>query len=248
MATKAKGSRASMRETTQRCAIKALDEALAAGGVTIGYGDGMIALRSLETRNLILSELPDEAIAVWEPASEGMAELRGSEYGDFLGYVKIVAPGWLNSRMCPIRRAVSRKQRAEQLAPGKAAHTPGPWYTSRLPEVHVWAAGTPRVAFVPLRDVSINEQAANAALISAAPDLFKAAKLALEWMRAAGAAGELGDMPDPTFDELEQAITKASLPDLAQSHDSQACADAQCVECADLDPHQTEEGSAGRRR
>lgn len=57
----------------------------------------------------------------------------------------------------------------------KTTHTPGPWDWSPAPEFHVWAKGTPRIAIVPLRDVSINEQEANARLIAAAPELLEVA-------------------------------------------------------------------------
>lgn len=50
-------------------------------------------------------------------------------------------------------------------------HTAGPWSINDWPharsEISIGAAGTPRVAIIPLRDVSINEQKANARRIVA---------------------------------------------------------------------------------
>lgn len=54
-------------------------------------------------------------------------------------------------------------------------HTPGPWsindWTQANTDIAIGAVGTPLIARVMLRDVSINEQKANAHLISAAPEL-----------------------------------------------------------------------------
>lgn len=56
------------------------------------------------------------------------------------------------------------------------AHTPGPWSINDWPQassdIAVGAAGTPVIARVPLRDVSINEQKDNARLIAASPVLL----------------------------------------------------------------------------
>lgn len=55
-------------------------------------------------------------------------------------------------------------------------HTPGPWSINDWPQANsdiaVGAVGTPLVARVPIRDVSIVGQMANARLIAAAPDLL----------------------------------------------------------------------------
>lgn len=65
-------------------------------------------------------------------------------------------------------------------APGTDApmHTKGPWSINDWPQattdIAIGAVGTPLIAKVPLRDVSINEQKANAKLIAAAPDLLDA--------------------------------------------------------------------------
>ena len=50
-------------------------------------------------------------------------------------------------------------------------HTPGQWHVDTA-SFTIWAPGTPIVATVPLRDVSINEQKANAILIAKAPELL----------------------------------------------------------------------------
>ena len=53
-------------------------------------------------------------------------------------------------------------------------HTPGPWSINNWPQrdssIAIGAIGTPLIARVKLRDVSINEQNANARLIAAAPE------------------------------------------------------------------------------
>lgn len=86
--------------------------------------------------------------------------------------------------------------------------TPGPWSINEWPQtasdIAIGAVGTPLITKVPLRDVSINEQKANANLIAAAPDLFNALLVAeesvgdldsLEIVRAAlaKARGEIHD-------------------------------------------------------
>jgi hypothetical protein len=57
-------------------------------------------------------------------------------------------------------------------------HTPAPWSINDWPQANadiaIGAVGTPLIARVLLRDVSINEQQANAAMIAAAPDLLDA--------------------------------------------------------------------------
>jgi hypothetical protein len=55
-------------------------------------------------------------------------------------------------------------------------HTPGPWSINSWPQatsdIAIGAPGTPCIARMPLRDVSINEQRANAVLIVTAPDML----------------------------------------------------------------------------
>lgn len=57
-------------------------------------------------------------------------------------------------------------------------HTPGPWHIAKYSPsgsyTDIYANGTPLIAKVILRHVSINEQKANARLIAAAPDLLEA--------------------------------------------------------------------------
>lgn len=61
-------------------------------------------------------------------------------------------------------------------------HTPGPWSINDWPQANtdiaIGAVGTPLIARIPLRHVSINEQKANARLIAAAPELLEALKVA----------------------------------------------------------------------
>lgn len=64
----------------------------------------------------------------------------------------------------------------------KTEATPGPWsindWTQAKTDIAIGAVGTPLIARVMLRDVSINEQKANAHLIAAAPDLLEVARSA----------------------------------------------------------------------
>ncbi len=57
-------------------------------------------------------------------------------------------------------------------------HTPGPWSINNWPQadssIAIGAVGTPLIARVFLRDVSINEQKANAHLIVAAAEMLAA--------------------------------------------------------------------------
>ncbi len=61
-------------------------------------------------------------------------------------------------------------------------HTPGPWTVNAWPqrhdEIRIGAVGTPLICAIMVRDVSINEQKANARLIAAAPELLEALKVA----------------------------------------------------------------------
>lgn len=63
-------------------------------------------------------------------------------------------------------------------------HTPGPWSINDWPQANtdiaIGAVGTPLIARIPLRHVSINEQKANARLIAAAPDLLAALLMVLD--------------------------------------------------------------------
>ena len=61
--------------------------------------------------------------------------------------------------------------------------TPGPWSINEWPQaasdIAIGAVGTPLIAKVSLRDVSINEQKFNAHLIAAAPELYEALEFLL---------------------------------------------------------------------
>ena len=65
-------------------------------------------------------------------------------------------------------------------------HTPGPWTVNAWPqrhdEIRIGAVGTPLICAIMVRDVSINEQKANARLIAAAPELLEALILARRYM------------------------------------------------------------------
>lgn len=59
-----------------------------------------------------------------------------------------------------------------------STHTPGPWTINECPQdctdIRIGAHGTPKIASVHLRDMSMLEQQANARLIAAAPELLAA--------------------------------------------------------------------------
>lgn len=63
--------------------------------------------------------------------------------------------------------------------------TPGPWFINDWPQANtditIGGAGIPLIAKVPLRDVSINGQKANAHLIAAAPELYAALDAIMEY-------------------------------------------------------------------
>lgn len=60
----------------------------------------------------------------------------------------------------------------------KTAYTAGEWSVNDWPQsgadICIGAVGTPLIARIPLRDVSINEQRANARLIASAPAMLDA--------------------------------------------------------------------------
>lgn len=85
-------------------------------------------------------------------------------------------------------------------------HTPGPWAINNWPQagtdIAIGATGTPLIARVALRDVSINEQKANASLIAAAPALLELCERALRALSE-------DDFPG-LRDDLRAAITQAT--------------------------------------
>lgn len=87
-----------------------------------------------------------------------------------------------------------------------AEHTPRPWSVNEWPQANadmsVGAVGTPRVAIIPLRDVSINEQKANARLIAAAPELLEAAENILSAYRMLVDSGDCGCWDSSKVDEV----------------------------------------------
>ena len=95
--------------------------------------------------------------------------------------------------------------------------TPGPWSINEWPQaisdIAIGAVGTPLIAKVPLRDVSINEQKANAHLIAAAPELYEALEKIRHWGESQHKAQSKGG--HATFDMMmlrEQIDTaKAAL-------------------------------------
>ena len=85
-----------------------------------------------------------------------------------------------------------------------AKHTPGPWRVNLVPgEYQIRGVSTlEKSGYIGGLVRGSNEQAANAHLICAAPDLLTAAQLALDWLESTGADGS----PLPT---LRAAIAKA---------------------------------------
>ena len=91
----------------------------------------------------------------------------------------------------------------------KTKHTPGPWTINEWPqsdrEISIGAIGTPLIAKAFQRDVSINEQKANARLIAAAPELLQCL------INAKAAIEALSDGNDtPLIKEIENTIQKAT--------------------------------------
>ena len=86
-----------------------------------------------------------------------------------------------------------------------SAHTPGPWTEGYLPQHRmriVAEGGKTTICDVALWVADYSEQAANARLIAAAPELLEACKAVLPLVRNSGASGHYGD-------KLAIAIAKA---------------------------------------
>lgn len=83
-------------------------------------------------------------------------------------------------------------------------HTPAPWsineWLQKDSRISIGANGTPLIAYVPIRDVSVNEQKANAALIASAPDLLSA----LEYLREC-----IENVTEPAMSAVNAAISHA---------------------------------------
>lgn len=92
-------------------------------------------------------------------------------------------------------------------------YTQGPWSINEWPQattdIAIGAVGTPLIAKVPLRDVSINEQVANALLIAAAPDLLEAlTRVVGFWDRLNFDGSAINDL----HADARAAIVKATTP------------------------------------
>ena len=91
-------------------------------------------------------------------------------------------------------------------------YTKGPWSINRWPhssaDMSVGAVGTPKVAIIPLRDVSIKEQEANAYLIAAAPDLLVALERVIE---------EYADLPPKVLEEIAPDWLPSALAAIAKA-------------------------------
>lgn len=87
----------------------------------------------------------------------------------------------------------------------KPKFTPGPWDINKWPQqnsdITIGASGTPLIARVHMRDVSINEQKANANLIAAAPDMHYALAMLFNLVR--------GEIPVGASQVVYDALSKA---------------------------------------
>jgi hypothetical protein len=98
-------------------------------------------------------------------------------------------------------------------------HTPLPWsindWTQRDAEIRIGATGTPVIATVNLRDVSINEQKANAELIVTAVNahvaLCNAAVLALALIKDNWPLEHGSEQVGRAWGALENALAKAGV-------------------------------------
>jgi hypothetical protein len=104
-----------------------------------------------------------------------------------------------------------------------AKHTPGPWYWRRsmLPERAAFVLGAENVK----SNTTVLQVAqaiggavptdADASLISAAPDLLAACKMAQEWM-AQQNGSDLGNIGKEAHDKMVEAIAKAEGDNMAR--------------------------------
>lgn len=96
-------------------------------------------------------------------------------------------------------------------------HTPGPWHVStgtpaldQGDALRISAAGVPKIADVIARDVSYNQQAANARLIAAAPDLLAALRKAYELIEDLQPV-VLGESETAHYDRAIHAAIRAAI-------------------------------------
>lgn len=94
----------------------------------------------------------------------------------------------------------------------KAKHTPGPWYTrynqiSSLTSSHGCTIANCNAT---QKGITDEEAEANAALISAAPDMLETLEAVLDWWtHTPGFENGEDDMPAEIFDGIRNAINKA---------------------------------------
>jgi hypothetical protein len=89
-------------------------------------------------------------------------------------------------------------------------HTKGEWKISPKDggNIKIWAIGTPKIAIIPDRDVSFNEQISNAKLIAASPKMLEAL---LKTKELIGFWHTKKEVPtQETYEFIENAIKKAT--------------------------------------
>ena len=94
------------------------------------------------------------------------------------------------------------------------SHTPAPWSVNEWPqpdrEISIGAVGTPLIAKVMMRDVSVNEHKANANLIAAAPELLEVLENLTAWSKKYPSSRLYDALTDAhRVTEINQIVNKA---------------------------------------
>jgi hypothetical protein len=92
-------------------------------------------------------------------------------------------------------------------------HTPGKWTVMNVTDVFedIWSDGRQIAACLMSSDIPIDQQAANARLMAASPELLEALLYLLDGCDEADVRGELSDWVDGGYlDDARVAISKAT--------------------------------------